>query len=271
MTSAPQTTPADAPELLTERRGHVLLMGLNRPAKRNAMTVSLFQDLALAYGRLHRDPELRVGVLYGMGPAFTGGLDLTQWAPVFGAGRWPAIPEGGIDPFGLDEASRCAKPVVVAAHGVCFTVAIELMLAAEVRVAATDCRFGQIEVARGFYPCGGATVRLAQEVGFGNAARIILGGAEFSGADAHRMGLVQELVAPGEQFETALAIAEGIAAQAPLGVQEALRLMRVARVAGQEEGLKAMLPPLVPIMQTADAREAVKAFGEKRRPVFTGH
>lgn len=257
-------------KLTVERRGHVLLMGFNRAAKRNAMDVDLYNELALAYGELHSNPELRVGVLFGHGDHFTAGLDLTQWAPIFAEGRWPELPAGGIEPFGIDEAHRCRKPIVVAAQGCSFTVAVELMLAADVRVAAPDTRFGQLEVQRGFYPCGGATVRLAQEVGWGNAMKIILGGQEFSGEEAHRMGLVQRLAPAAKVVEAAIAEAEMIAKQAPLGVQAALRLARIARTKGDVAGLAAMLPELVPVMQTEDAKEAVKAFGERRAPVFVG-
>ena len=257
-------------KLTVERRGHVLLMGFNRAAKRNAMDVDLYNELALAYGELHSNPELRVGVLFGHGDHFTAGLDLTQWAPIFAEGRWPELPAGGIEPFGIDEAHRCRKPIVVAAQGCSFTVAVELMLAADVRVAAPDTRFGQLEVQRGFYPCGGATVRLAQEVGWGNAMKIILGGQEFSGAEAHRMGLVQTLAPAAEVLAVAIAEAEMIAKQAPLGVQAALKLSRIARTQGNVAGLAAMLPELVPVMQTEDAKEAVKAFGERRAPVFVG-
>jgi len=257
-------------KLTVERRDHLLLMGFNRSAKRNAMDVDLYQELALAYGELHRNPELRCGVLFGHGDHFTAGLDLTQWAPIFAEGKWPDLPEGGIEPFGIDEAKRCAKPIVVAARGYSFTVAIELMLAADVRVASPDTRFGQLEVQRGFYPCGGATVRLMQEIGWGNAMKIILGGQEFSGAEAHRMGLVQRLVPADEVLDAAIAEAQTIAAQAPLGVQAALRLSRIARTQGDVAGLAAMLPELVPIMQTEDSKEAVRAFGERRPPVFVG-
>lgn len=253
-----------------ERRGHVLLMGFNRAAKRNAMSVDVYNELALAYGELHRNPELRAGVLFGHGDHFTAGLDLTQWAPIFAQGKWPDLPAGGIEPFGIDENARCAKPIVVAARGFSFTVAIELMLAADIKVAAPDTRFGQLEVQRGFYPCGGATVRLMQEVGWGNAMKIILGGQEFSGEDAYRMGLVQRLAPAAEVLEAAIAEAETIAKQAPLGVQAALRLSRIARTKGDVAGLAAMLPELVPVMQTEDSKEAVRAFGERRPPVFVG-
>ncbi len=202
-------------KLKVERKGHVLCIGLNRPEKYNAMDVELYLALAEAYGELQRDDELRCGLLYGEGQHFCAGLELDKWGPQFASGRFPDLPPGACDPFGLDPARRVAKPIVVAARGVCFTAALELMLAADVRVAAEDARFGQIEVKRGIYAVGGATIRFVQNIGWGNTMRYLLTGDEFDAREAHRMGLVQEVTAPGEEFAAALAIAERIARQAP--------------------------------------------------------
>ncbi len=258
------------PKLTLERRGHLLLMGFNRPEKRNAFDVDTYLALAAAYGELDRDTELRCGVLFGHGAHFTAGLDLAQWAPVLAQGKFVDLPDGSIEPFGLDESRRVRKPVVVAAQGVSYTVAMELMLAADVRVAADDCRFAQLEVLRGFFPCGGATVRLTQEIGWGNAMRYLLTGDEFGAAEALRMGFVQQVVPPGEQLDAAIAIAERIAAAAPLGVQAVLASSRLVRTQGDVAALAALFPALTPIMASEDAREAVQAFVERRQAAFQG-
>ena len=257
-------------KLTVERRGHLLLMGFNRPHKRNAFDVDTYQALAAAYGELDRDAELRCGVVFGHGEHFTSGLDLPQWAPVLAQGTFVDLPEGDLDPFGLDESRRCRKPIVVAAQGVSFTVAVELMLAADIRVAATNARFAQLEVLRGFFPCGGATVRLMEEIGWGNAQRYLLTGEEFSGPDAYRMGLVQQLVEPGQQLAAALELAGKIAAAAPLGVQASLASSRLARRECPRAALEALMPALPAMMQTQDMREAVLAFTQRRQAVFTG-
>lgn len=257
-------------KLTLERRGHLLLMGFNRPEKRNAFDVDTYLSLAAAYGELDRDPELRCGVLFGHGDHFTAGLDLTQWAPVLAQGKLADLPEGAIEPFGLDPSRRCRKPIVVAAQGVSFTVAVELMLAADIRVASSSARFAQLEVLRGFFPCGGATVRLMQEIGWGNAQRYLLTGDEFDGAEAYRMGFVQTLVEPGQQLTTAIAIAEKIAAAAPLGVQAALASSRLARSAGGAVALAGLMPALPAMMRTEDMQEAVRAFSERRQADFKG-
>src|SRR5262245_29107838 len=210
----------------TERTGHVLRIGIDRVAKRNAFDLAMWDGLALAYGELARRPELRAGVLYALGEHFTGGLDLPAWAPVFASGQFP-LPDGGIDPLGY-VGPRVKKPVVCAVQGICYTIGLELLLATDVRVAARSTRFGQIEIKRGIYPVGGATIRLPREVGWANAMRYLLTGDEITAEEAYRIGLVQELVDPGQELARATALAEVIAAQAPLGVYATLASSRGA-------------------------------------------
>lgn len=257
-------------KLTVERDGHILLMGFNRPEKRNAFDVDTYRALSAAYGELDRDPDLRVGLLFGHGEHFTAGLDLPQWAPILAEGKLADLPEGGIEPFGVDESRRLRKPLVIAAQGVSFTVAMELMMAGDIRVASRTARFAQLEVQRGFFPCGGGTVRLMQEIGWGNAMRYLLTGDEFSGEEAYRMGFVQDLTEPGEQFDAALKIARTIANAAPLGVQAALASSRLARIHGDKTALEALMPALPAMMKTEDMLEAIAAFTEKRAPVFKG-
>ncbi len=251
-----------------ERRGHVLVIGLDRAAKRNAFDLPLWDGLCLAYGALERDPALRVGVLHAKGEHFTGGLDLPQWAPVFASGAFH-IPEGGLDPLGL-AGRRLTKPVVAAVQGICLTIGIELMLATDVRIAATSTRFGQIEVKRGIYPVGGATLRFPREVGWANAMRWLLTGDEFDAAEALRIGLVQEVVAPGDQLARATALAEVIAGQSPLGVYATLASSRAAIPASEVAAGRKLMPDLIPIMKSDDVQEGLRAFMERRPGKFTG-
>lgn len=251
-----------------ERRGHVLLIGLDRAAKRNAFDLALWNGLCLAYGELDGDPELRVGVLFAHGEHFTGGLDLPQWGAAFASGSWP-LPEGGLDPMGLGGA-RVRKPVLAALQGTCLTIGIELALACDLRIAAASTRFAQIEIKRGIYPVGGATLRFPRECGWGNAMRWLLTGDEFDAAEALRIGLVQEVVPHGEQLTRALALAEVIAAQAPLGVYATLASSRAALPESETTAGARLLPDLVPIMQTEDVKEGLRAFMERRPGSFTG-
>ena len=257
-------------KLSMERRGHVLLMGLNRPEKMNAFDVEMFLELASAMGELDRDGELRCGLLFAHGRHFTAGLDLRQWVPFFAEARFPDLPAGACDPFGLVEGRQVGKPMVMAVQGICYTIGLELLLAMDVRVAATDTRLGQIEVRRGIYPVGGATVRLHRELGWGNAMRYLLTGDEIPADEALRLGLVQELVEPGRQFNRALEIAETIARQAPLGVKASLKSARRTVAEGERAAIERLLPDLEPIMKSEDAAEGVRSFVERREARFRG-
>ncbi|WDP91599.1 MAG: crotonase/enoyl-CoA hydratase family protein [Desulfobacter sp.] len=251
-------------------QGHVLLMGLNRPEKRNAFDLEMYRELSAAYGRLHRDPELRCGLLYAEGEHFTAGLDLPQWSPCFSRGSFPELPEDGLDPLGLDPSNQVGKPIVMAVQGICLTLGIELLLATDIRVADKTARFGQIEIKRGIYPVGGATVRLLQEVGWGNAMRWLLTADEFTAEDALTMGLVQEVAEQGQALDRALGIAQTIAKQAPLGVAATLRSARIARVRGEQAAVERLLPDLLPLMSSDDVKEGLASFMERREARFKG-
>ena len=255
--------------MTTERDGHLLLVGLNRPEKRNAADFAMLQELCLAYGELDRDPELRAGVVFAHGDHFTGGLDLADVAPRIGAHGLELVPPGGVNPWQVDgEFQR--KPVVVAVQGMCLTLGIELALASDVVIAADSTVFGQIEVQRGILPFGGATIRLPRAVGWGNAMRWMLTGDSFDAAEAHRIGLVQEVVPHGTQFERAREIAARIAAQAPLAVQATLASAREAIRSGDESAERLLQPELVRLAASEDAAEGMRAFLTRDRPEFRG-
>ncbi|MBI9083613.1 MAG: crotonase/enoyl-CoA hydratase family protein [Desulfobacterales bacterium] len=250
--------------------GHVLTVGLNRAEKRNAVDPLMFGELGQAFARLEKDPDLRCGLLYAHGEHFTAGLDLMHWAEPLSKGAFPEMPDDALDPLGLDTANRLTKPLVMAVQGTCLTIGIELMLAADIRVAAKNTRFGQIEIKRGLYPVGGATLRLFQEFGWGNAMRYLLTADEFGAAEAYRLGLVQEMVEPGQQFERALEIAQRVAARAPLGVYATLASARLAREQGMEAATARLLPDLMRIMPSEDLQEGLNAFLERREARFSG-
>ena len=265
--------PAELPEgaVVTEVRGHVLLIGLNRPSKRNGFTPKMFCELAEAYTRLDDDPELRVGVLHAFGNHFTAGLDLPACAPLMRAGK-KAIPEGLVEPhdMGLPGYRRRTKPMVVAVKGITFTVGIELMLGADIVVAADDCRFSQLEVKRCIMPTGGATLRMAERAGLGNAMLHLLTGDEFGATEALRLNYVQKVVSAQALLDEALQIAEQIAAQAPLAVVATrLHVLKVV-----EEGPMAAMGEFETtqkrLANSDDAAEGVRSFVEMRAARFAG-
>jgi enoyl-CoA hydratase len=130
-----------------EPRGHVLVMGLNRPEKRNAFDLAMIDELSAAYHRLEADDEIRCGVLFGHGDHFTGGLDLAEVGPLVREGRLDFSSPGRRDPWRKD--GTWSTPLVMAVQGWVMTLAIELLLAADIRIAASDARFAQMEINRG--------------------------------------------------------------------------------------------------------------------------
>jgi len=251
-----------------EVRGHVLLIGIDRPEKRNGFTPKMFVELAAAYTRLEQSHELRCGVLHALGDHFTAGLDLPRIAPLRQAGK-PLIPPEEVDPFGLREPRR-TKPVVIALKGVCFTVAVELMLAADIAIAAENCRFAQLEVRRGIMAGCGATFRMVERAGWGNAMRLLLTGDEFTAAEALRCGFVQEVVPAGEELARALDYAGRIASQAPLAVYAMRENAQIACDEGWRAAVERIIPTQQRLYNTEDAKEGVRSFAEKRAARFEG-
>lgn len=258
-------------EILLDADGPLLLMGIHRPAKRNGFTPAMYRQLAEAYTRLDDSDALRVGVLYAVGGHFTAGLDLPAFAPLMQRGESP-VPAGQIDPTdtGKPGTRRRNKPLVAAVCGITYTLGLELMLAADIVVAADDCRFSQLEVRRGIMATGGATLRMAERAGLGNAMLHLLTGDEFDAHEALRLNFVQKLVPAGHEKDIAIDIARQIAAQAPLAVV-ATRLNVVKAI---EQGAPAAAAEFVATQQrlsrTEDAAEGVRAFTEKRSARFAG-
>jgi enoyl-CoA hydratase len=253
-----------------DRDGHVLLIGVNRPDKRNSWNLATIEAVGEAYAQLGDDPEIRAGVLYGHGAHFSAGLDLAEVGPVVAEhGPQKLSGAGPYDPFGLWKPP-VPKPVVMAVAGIAFTLSIELALACDIVVAADDVRFNQLEIGRGIMPFGGATLRAPAQLGWGNAMRFLLTADEFGADEALRIGLVQEVVPAGQHVQRATALAQRIAAQAPLGVQATLANARAARAAGEEAAVAHLRQALPGILASADAMEGIASFIERREGRFTG-
>jgi enoyl-CoA hydratase/carnithine racemase len=252
----------------TERQGRLLHIVIDRPRKLNGFTPKMLSELAQAYTQLESEADAWVAVLAAAGPHFTAGLDLPKVAPLIRRGE-TLVPPGCIDP--LDRyPPRRAKPVVAAVKGITYTIGIELMLAADIVVAADDCRFSQLEVRRGIMATGGATLRMVQRAGWGNAMLHLLTGDEFDAAIALRCNYVQEVVPAGRELARAVAIAQRIAEQAPLAV----RATRGSARTGLEDGFAAAVAEFRAVnstlSDTSDAAEGVHSFLGKRPPRFEG-
>lgn len=251
--------------VLFEAEGPVAVITLNRPARRNAIDGAAAAGLGAALARFEADPDLRVGVLCGAGPVFCAGMDLAA----FGAGQVEAVLFGPGGFAGLTEARR-SKPLIAAVQGAALAGGCELALACDLIVAEEESRFGLPEVIRGLVAGAGGALRLAALIPPARAREILLTGRMIDTAEAWDLGLIARRAALGTARAAALALAQEIAANAPLAVRETLRLSRAAEAA--------QLAPLWPenartlreIMASEDAREGARAFLERRAPVWQG-
>lgn len=267
------TDPIAPPEgtISCEQRGYLYLIGINRPAKYNGFTPRMYAELSEAYTRLDDDASLRVGVLHAYGKHFTAGLDLPTMAPLMKRGE-KAVPFGLVETtdLGTPGYRRRVKPMVVAVKGITFTLGIELMLGADIVIAADDCRFSQLEVKRGIMATGGATLRFAERAGMGNAMLHLLTGDEFDAAEALRLNFVQKVVPAGQELAEALRIAEQIAAQAPLAVMQTRRSVIKAIEQGPHAAMQEFINVQQQLSNTEDAAEGVRSFVERRAARFAG-
>lgn len=254
--------------ITVERLGHVVRIGLNRADKRNAFDIAMLDQLAQAYTDYEEDAELRCAVLHAHGDHFTGGLDLAEVGPAVAGGR-ALYPADRVDPFALGPR-RLSKPIVAALQGYCITVGVELALATDIRIAAEGARFAQLEVKRGIYPFGGATLRFPALAGWGNAMRWLLTGDFLDAAEAHRIGLVQEVVPAAELLDRATALAQRVAAQAPLAVRATLASARAAAAEGFEAEVARLPERARALMASEDAAEGMRSFVERRDGNFRG-
>ena len=252
--------------ITTEVRGHILLIGLNRPEKYNGYTPTMAKQLVAAYTLLDENVDLWVGVLFGHGDHFTAGLDLPKWTGLMAQGV--NGDDKRIDVVGLGRA--CRKPIVTATHGITYTLGIELALGGDIVIAADNSRFSQLEPKRGIHATGGATIRFVERGGWGNAMYHLLTSDEFDAEEAKRIGLVQEIVPVGSQLERAIEIAEVIASGAPLAVQATKASSRRFVEEGFDAAVAALGPTQKALFASEDVKEGVQSFIERREAKFTG-
>jgi len=249
-----------------ERVGRILKITIDNVEKRNSFVPEMMSQLSAGLTLLDEDPELWVGVLCAEGEHFTAGLDMPKF---FGPGASPQqTSSGSVDAFQLSRS--CRKPLITAVQGVTYTVGIEMMLAGDIVIAADNVRFCQMEPKRGLAPLAGAHFRFLSRAGWGDAMYHLLLADEFGAAEAHRIGLVQEIVPLGAQVERAMELAERIAANAPLGVQVTKKAARRFYEAA-DAAAAAEIPKIrATVLNTKDAQEGIRSFIERRPAEFQG-
>lgn len=249
--------------VITERRGAVLVITLDRPEARNAVTRALSMEMAEALDTFEADPQLVVAVITGSGGTFCAGMDLKAFA----AGERPEIEGRG---FAAITERPPTKPVIAAVEGFALAGGCELALACDLIVAAESAEFGLPEATLGLVAGSGGLIRLPQRIPRQIALEIALTGRRFPAPEAHRWGLVNRLAPTGAALDEALQLAEAITANGPLAVQMTKRIISESASWPADEVWDRQRPLVDGVLASNDAREGAVAFAERRLPHWTG-
>ncbi|MGB3711271.1 MAG: crotonase/enoyl-CoA hydratase family protein [Erythrobacter sp.] len=253
---------ADTKEVLTEVEDGVLIVTINRPDAKNAMSKAAAEGIAAAMDRLDAEDDLRVGILTGAGGTFCSGMDLKG----FLRGESPTVEGRG---FGGVVQAPPAKPLIAAVEGYALAGGLELMIACDLVVAHKDAKFGIPEVKRGLVAAAGGVMMLPDQIPERIAMELALTGEFIDAQRAYELGLINEVVdAPA--LEGAKTLAAKIAANGPLAVKVSKQVMKQSRGWDMDERYKKQGQLIAPVFVSEDAREGAAAFAEKRKPNWKG-
>jgi enoyl-CoA hydratase len=269
MTADPVGAP-DQPHALVELRGHVLIVTMNRPQARNALSGQMLAIMQQAWDQVDNDPRVRVCVLTGAGGAFCAGADLKAMTAAHPSDSFRS---GAFDPSVIEpllKGRRLTKPLIAAVEGAAIAGGTEILQATDIRVAGRSAKFGVSEARWGLFPLGGSAVRLVRQIPYTVAADLLLTGRHITADEALAIGLIGHVVDDGQALAKALELAGLIAANGPLAVQAILRTIRESECMAENEafGLEAKLG--MAVFASDDAKEGPRAFAEKRKPDFKG-
>jgi enoyl-CoA hydratase len=245
--------------VLTETRGRVLLITLNRPDARNAINTDLAQGLLAAVGQLDGDDGLTAGVLTGAGRGFSAGMDLKAF-----------LAEGMPKGFNEFLTAGARKPLIAAIEGFALAGGLELALTCDLLVAAKGVKLGIPESGVGLFAAGGALLRLPRRLPYGVAMEMALTADPITAEQAHQYGLVTRLADPGASVDVAMELAERIAQNAPLSVAASKQILRETQGRTEEEFWAFQAPVMRDVFTSEDAKEGPRAFAEKRAPNWSG-
>jgi enoyl-CoA hydratase len=253
---------------LVEKRGHVLIVTMNRPEARNALSGPMLARMAQAWDEVDGDPDVRVAILTGAGGQFCAGADLKAMTSSHPSDSARNMDLSRID--SLLKGRRLTKPLIAAVEGAAIAGGTEILQATDIRVAGESARFGVSEPRWGLYPLGGSAVRLVRQIPYTVAADLLLTGRHVRADEALRIGLIGHVVPDGQALTKALELADLVAANGPLAVQAILRTIRESEAVPENEAFKRDAEVGMAVFASDDAKEGPRAFAEKRKPAFTG-
>ena len=258
----------EEPHALIERRGHVLIVTMNRPAARNALSGPMLELMRQAWDTVDADPDIRACVLTGAGGSFCAGADLKAMTRSHPGDQFRG---GGMDLSVIEsllKGRRLTKPLIAAVEGPAIAGGTEILQACDIRVAGESARFGVSEARWGLFPLGGSAVRLVRQIPYTVAADLLLTGRHITAAEALSIGLIGHVVPDGQALNRALEIAAAIAANGPIAVRAILQVIRDTEGMPEDEAFALEAKAGMAVFASEDAKEGPRAFAEKRRPEF---
>jgi len=258
------------PHCLVEQEGHTLVVTMNRPEAKNALSGPMMEAMTEAWERVNSDPGIRVAILTGAGGAFCAGADLKAMGSShpgdsFSGGGWDlSVIKSLLKGF------RLTKPLIAAVEGPAIAGGTEILQATDIRVAGESAKFGVSEPRWGLYPLGGSAVRLTRQIPYTVAADLLLTGRHITAREAFEIGLVGHVVPDGTALDKARELAGLIGENGPLAVQAILRTIRETEGLHENEAFKLDAEIGMPVFMSEDAKEGPRAFAQKRKPQFKG-
>lgn len=259
-----------------EREGHALIVTLNRPEAKNALTPAMLIGMYRAWRRLDEDDALYCAVLTGKGDTFCAGMDLKAGVKPGQGEDYEEIQRlmqevPNLHWQALLRENRPMKPIILAVEGYALAGGTEILQGTDLRVGAEDAVFGVTEVARGLFPLGGSTVRLRRQIPYCRAAEILLLGRRITAREALDWGLINRVVPRGKALEEARKMADELCQNGPLSIKAITRALReIQECMHEDEAMKAQDELGWPIFASEDSKEGMRAFKEKRKAVFKG-
>jgi enoyl-CoA hydratase len=265
-----KTDTAHAPHCLVELQGNTLVVTMNRPEARNALSAEMMSIMSDAWDRTNSDPDVKVVILTGAGGYFCAGADLKSMSSSAPSDKFES---GEFDPTiikPLLKGFRLTKPLIAAVEGPAIAGGTEILQATDIRVAGESARFGVSEPKWGLYPLGGSAVRLPRQLPYTVAADLLLTGRHIKAPEAKEIGLIGHVVPDGEALAKAHEIADLIAANGPLAVQAVLKTIRDSEGKHEDDCWKDDAAVGAAVFASEDAKEGPRAFAERRAPQFQG-
>ncbi|MBF95651.1 MAG: Enoyl-CoA-hydratase [Alphaproteobacteria bacterium MarineAlpha9_Bin4] len=246
---------------------NIFFIDIDRPKKMNGFTPYMFKEMAKAFTEFENEDNALCAIVYTSGDNFCAGMDLNKMKKLLKKGDHSYIKNKNfIDPLGLNKPVR-SKPLIVAVKGITFTYGLELMLSADIALAAKNTTFAMLEVKRGLLMTGGATLRFVERSGWSNAMKYLLTGIKFDSQEAYRMNLVQEVVDENYLFTRAVELAGHICQSSPLAIKEVIKNSRLAQI-DSIKAIEKFNKVQNKLIKSKDFAEGLKSFEQKRDPSF---